>query len=499
MNRAINDDPVSEGIMMRRKTYLVGAAGLFTSAVNHNNHNDTSTDFPDSRSGNTDDTSHGQRFVHDDAMKNADGPGLNSAVIGAAICAVLALLLVILAVGACCFWKRKGQTPALPLGPTIPTPPSNPGPPSNKKGGPGGPGQPDPKPTSLTLSYDQFVTKLNATNQTIELGTDWTLAPDRTIEITREDCAKIVEKIVAGTWKLQRPGTSLAGTPNLPPVKTAAWTAYQNKVGQLGAALKQEKVTFKLISVDAAKSINQAKTSTKHLIPCHIVPGDMYEEKVTINFANKIIGGGVLDTGMVQEEIGMCMIPELIVNLLLMGTAALKPNEALVTSNLIKYNVITGYSNTAQLDTSSAFVPASPHKMTVVSMDATDFRPPAGGGAAPPAPNDCDVVKAMAGLSLTDPLATAHHCNKEHVAGGLWGCGVFAGNDTMRWKKSLVTQWLAAALSGAVEFRFHQDPSNQITKADLEKLVQDVYAYSLSVNPPVAKLYEFLMTLPQKP
>eukprot|EP01084_Bolivina_argentea_P021040 39080_1 len=368
MNRAINDDPVSEGIMMRRKTYLVGAAGLFTRAVNHNNHNDPSTDRPDSRSGNPDDASQGQRFVHDDAMTNAE-----PVVIGV-ICAVLSLMLVILAAASCICRKRKGQTPALPLGP--PTPPSKQT--GGKGQGQGGQGQP-PKPTSLTLNYDQFVTKLNATNQTIELGTDWSLAPDRTIEITREDCAKIVEKIVAGTWKLQRQLSNLA--PNLPPVKTAAWAAYQNKVRQLTPAQKQEKVTFKLISVDAAKSINEAKTSAKTLIPCHIVPGDMYTEKVTIN---EIIGGGVLDTGMVQEEIGMCMIPELIVNLCLMGTAALKANEALVTSNLIKYNVITGCETTALLDTSTAFVPASAHKMTVVSMDATDFR---GAGAFA---NDCD-------------------------------------------------------------------------------------------------------------
>ena len=47
-----------------------------------------------------------------------------------------------------------------------------------------------------------------------------------------------------------------------------------------------------------------------------------------MDFANKFLGGGVLNNGLVQEEIRFMICPEMIVSRLL--TEALDKNEALI-------------------------------------------------------------------------------------------------------------------------------------------------------------------------
>lgn len=484
MNRAINDDPVSEGIMMRRKTYLVGAAGLFSSAVNHNN--DTSTDRPDSRSGNTDGASYGERFGDDTKITDQPvvDPDLRDVVIVAAVCAATAFFLLLLICGACICKNRAGQKPQLPPGnKSTSNPASQPATQPRQKAA--------KKRVVIPVTFDQLECNIGS-GGTIKLDDHWKLAPDRTIEITREDCCKIVEKIVDGTWKPNPNRPFRNNAPSFSAVKAASWKAYKVKFGKLNKTQKKEKVRFKLISVDCANSMDEAKTSKAELIPLVPKAGDMYTEEIAVNFCNKYIGGGVLGDGMAQEEIGMCCIPELLLNLCLMGNEALKPNEALVTSNLIRYNVINGDKNAAELD-QAAFEPTSARGMTVVSMDATDFR------SSGPFANDCDVVKAMAGFDFMRRICRK---NRLPIAGGLWGCGVFAGNDKNRWEKSMCTQWLVASICGATQLRFYHStrpgaqpkpdgPNPAQLEADLRK-----YA-GLAPHGPVsvAKLYEFLMSL----
>lgn len=64
------------------------------------------------------------------------------------------------------------------------------------------------------------------------------------------------------------------------------------------------------------------------------------------NFANRFLGGGVLRSGCVQEEILLCIKPEILVGCLF--TEMLAPNESLLVQGAARYSNYAGYSNTFQ-------------------------------------------------------------------------------------------------------------------------------------------------------
>jgi len=65
-----------------------------------------------------------------------------------------------------------------------------------------------------------------------------------------------------------------------------------------------------------------------------------------VDFANKLIGGGVLGHGCVQEEIRFTICPELAVARLF--TAELQDNECLVVIGAERYSAYSGYADTFQ-------------------------------------------------------------------------------------------------------------------------------------------------------
>ena len=64
----------------------------------------------------------------------------------------------------------------------------------------------------------------------------------------------------------------------------------------------------------------------------------------TVDFANKFIGGGVLEGGRVQEEILFAVEPEAIVSMFLMEV--MTDEDAIRIDNTIQYSNYTGYCNT---------------------------------------------------------------------------------------------------------------------------------------------------------
>ncbi|KAF9313621.1 hypothetical protein BG003_005002, partial [Podila horticola] len=63
-----------------------------------------------------------------------------------------------------------------------------------------------------------------------------------------------------------------------------------------------------------------------------------------LDFSNKVIGGGVLDRGAVQEEIRFAICPELIISRLF--TEELQDNEALLIKGAERYSNYNGYART---------------------------------------------------------------------------------------------------------------------------------------------------------
>lgn len=61
-----------------------------------------------------------------------------------------------------------------------------------------------------------------------------------------------------------------------------------------------------------------------------------------LDFANKYIGGGVLNSGCVQEEIRFVICPELLVSLLFMER--MRENECIIIRGCERFNDYTGYA-----------------------------------------------------------------------------------------------------------------------------------------------------------
>jgi poly(ADP-ribose) glycohydrolase len=62
-----------------------------------------------------------------------------------------------------------------------------------------------------------------------------------------------------------------------------------------------------------------------------------------IDFANRFIGGGVMNKGMVQEEILFMIFPELMMAKLM--CSKMEKSEAIVIKGVKRFSNYTGYSN----------------------------------------------------------------------------------------------------------------------------------------------------------
>ena len=65
-----------------------------------------------------------------------------------------------------------------------------------------------------------------------------------------------------------------------------------------------------------------------------------------LDFANKYLGGGVLNSGCVQEEIRFVICPELLVSLLF--TERLEKNESVIIRGCERFSSYIGYGDTFQ-------------------------------------------------------------------------------------------------------------------------------------------------------
>lgn len=99
------------------------------------------------------------------------------------------------------------------------------------------------------------------------------------------------------------------------------------------------------------------------------------EGLLQVDFANKFIGGGVLNYGCVQEEIRFVICPELLISRLF--TEQLSDNECLTIMGCERFNKYKGYATSFQWVTD--FVDTTPfdsshrRKCTIVAIDAIPF------------------------------------------------------------------------------------------------------------------------------
>ncbi|XP_054288703.1 poly(ADP-ribose) glycohydrolase isoform X2 [Macrosteles quadrilineatus] len=158
-----------------------------------------------------------------------------------------------------------------------------------------------------------------------------------------------------------------------------------------------------------------------------------------MDFANKMVGGGVLGRGCVQEEIRFAICPELILARLF--AEVLTDTEALIINGCERFSMYKGYSD--NFEWAGNFEDQTPRDSfgrrycTVVAVDATRFPNPKVQYSA----NNInrELNKAYAGFSWG--MKSDGH---EAVATGNWGCGAFNGDACL---KSLL-QLMAAGVAG---------------------------------------------------
>ncbi|XP_059497097.1 poly(ADP-ribose) glycohydrolase isoform X2 [Stegostoma tigrinum] len=161
-----------------------------------------------------------------------------------------------------------------------------------------------------------------------------------------------------------------------------------------------------------------------------------------VDFASPLVGGGVLSSGLVQEEIRFLISPELIVARLF--TERLDKRECLVVTGAQLYSKYNGYSDSFKWV--GAHNDETPRDLflrrqtEIVAIDAIHFRDPMEQYKLHSL--DRELHKAYCGFSNAHRVVPAW--TNTPIATGNWGCGAFRGDAKL---KALV-QIMAAAQAG---------------------------------------------------
>eukprot|EP00128_Syssomonas_multiformis_P011885 Colp12_sorted_trinity150504_noHs@9308 len=156
------------------------------------------------------------------------------------------------------------------------------------------------------------------------------------------------------------------------------------------------------------------------------------------DFANKYIGGGVMDHGAVQEEIRFLICPEYLVSLLF--CEVMDDNEAIVITGAERFSSYSGYSQTMQW--AGDYVDESPRDSygrlltNLFAIDALVFRNYSSQFTDQALSRELN----KAYIGFRGPRGVAHP--QAALATGNWGCGAFGGDKEV---KSIIQLMAASA------------------------------------------------------
>ncbi|XP_016127774.1 poly(ADP-ribose) glycohydrolase-like [Sinocyclocheilus grahami] len=205
------------------------------------------------------------------------------------------------------------------------------------------------------------------------------------------------------------------------------------------------------------------ESSKKQLTRLHITCKGTIEDEgygmLQVDFANRLVGGGLTGMGLVQEEIRFLINPELIISRLF--TEVLDSDECLIITGTEQYSKYSGYAESFKWKANHKDeIPRDGWQRRcteIVAMDALRYRNCM--EQFQPEKMTRELNKAY--CSFMRPAANPE--NLSAVATGNWGCGAFGGDTRLK----ALLQLMAASEAGRDVAYF--------TFGD-EELVRDVHS-----------------------
>ncbi|KAF8566618.1 hypothetical protein P879_04990 [Paragonimus westermani] len=208
-------------------------------------------------------------------------------------------------------------------------------------------------------------------------------------------------------------------------------------------------------------------------------------DTLQVDFANRYLGGGVLNSGCVQEEIMFVLRPELLAACLFMER--LDDDETVIVEGVEQYSTSHGYADNFRWAADYRESQAGNQRdewgrwrTTVVAMDALYFD----SSEAQYLPKSIlrELNKAYCGF--TDTLEP-NRALPSVVATGNWGCGAFRGDTDL---KALIQMMACVQAGKALAYYSFGDQ-------DLCTRLYDIYTYLASNKITVGNLWNALATL----
>ncbi|XP_016378225.1 poly(ADP-ribose) glycohydrolase isoform X2 [Sinocyclocheilus rhinocerous] len=205
------------------------------------------------------------------------------------------------------------------------------------------------------------------------------------------------------------------------------------------------------------------ESSKKQLTRLHITCKGTIEDEgygmLQVDFANRLVGGGLTGMGLVQEEIRFLINPELIISRLF--TEVLDSDECLIITGTEQYSKYSGYAESFKWKANHKDeIPRDGWQRRcteIVAMDALRYR----NFMEQFQPEKMTRELNKAYCSFMRPAANPE--NLSAVATGNWGCGAFGGDTRLK----ALLQLMAASEAGRDVAYF--------TFGD-EELVRDVHS-----------------------
>ena len=160
------------------------------------------------------------------------------------------------------------------------------------------------------------------------------------------------------------------------------------------------------------------------------------------DFANEYIGGGVLRSGLVQEEIRFTICPELIASMLF--SEAMQDTEAISVIGVEQFSCYSGYGDSFQFEgrmKDETDRDTSGRRLTcLVAMDAIRFS----ASSMQDQFNVPEVLRELHKAFVAFGGQNSREVRLPAVATGNWGCGAFGGDPRLK----LLIQLMAGSQAG---------------------------------------------------